>query len=176
MTFPKKPLFNEQDYQIYQIALLCGDLFTVRQAADYVGISYQTFNYHVHQQHVKALIPYNSRNRFITRQEAERFAERLREWKDLEQHGSTLDGETPPDSSKHLFLYDYDELLTAHQAAALVGVKVGTFNYHLRAGHIAFLLSPDGRTHFVTRVEAERFAERLREWRDARDFWSNNAR
>lgn len=173
MAFPKNPIFNEQDYAIYQIALLRGDLLTVRQAAEFVGISYSAFNYHLHRQHVKALTPRNGWNRFVTRQEAERFAERLRKWKDLEQHGSTFGCETPPDPSKQLF--SYDDLLTAHQAAKLVGIKVGTFNYHLRAGHIAFLLAPDGRTHFVTKVEAERFAERLQKRRHERGFWSNNA-
>lgn len=61
------------------------------------------------------------------------------------------------------------ELLTANQAAKHIGVSHSTFNYHLRLGHIPSLPIPASRTYFITRADAERFARRLRMWRDHND-------
>lgn len=63
------------------------------------------------------------------------------------------------------------ELLTAHQAADLVGIPYSTFNYHLCHGHIDAMPSLDSRTRFVTRTEAFRFARQLQDWRERRSFY-----
>lgn len=59
------------------------------------------------------------------------------------------------------------QVLTAHQAALLVGIPVSTFNYHLRRGRIEHIETKSG-ISYITEDEAWRFARRLRALRTAR--------
>lgn len=62
------------------------------------------------------------------------------------------------------------ELLTARQAAMAVDMKIGTFNYHLRKGHIPHFTPKGSRTHYVYLADAQHFAEKLATYRTLTTF------
>ena len=76
---------------------------------------------------------------------------------------------TPLDEGVVSRALETGQLLTAHQAALAVGVKIGTFNYHLRQGRIPYLPTPGG-VRYVWLKDAQAFAAKLDAWRTARHF------